>query len=215
MRPLSLIVTERSRVLAGLVLFPAAGALYLLTNRFQLSEPATLQLTWLDRACPLLPSTVWIYASELLYFPCAYLLCRNLRNINLFVYAFATLQLVSNAIFFFWPTTFPRDAFAVPVDTDSWSRVAFDTMRSTDTAANCCPSLHVSGVFMTGFLFLGEQRQKLPFFMVWATAIGVSTLTTKQHYVVDVVAGFALAVAIHLIVRRGFSSRDTSNTQTG
>lgn len=215
MRALPIFLTERTRVLAGLFLFPLSGAIYLLTNRFQLSTPITLPLTWVDRTCPLIPSTVWIYASELLYFPCAYLLCRNLRNINLFLYAFATLQLVSNAIFFFWPTTFPRDAFQIPSDTGAWSRFAFETMRSTDTAANCCPSLHVSGVFMTGFLFLGEQRRKLPFFMTWATAIAFSTLTTKQHYLVDVVTGFALAVAIHLLVRRVLSSRDTSSSQTG
>jgi membrane-associated phospholipid phosphatase len=40
--------------------------------------------------------------------------------------------------------------------------------------------------------------------LVWAAIIGVSTLYTKQHYVVDVIAGIAIAYAAYLLFLRGY-----------
>jgi hypothetical protein len=39
---------------------------------------------------------------------------------------------------------------------------------------------------------------------VWASLIGLSTLFTKQHYAVDVVAGAALAFVAYAVFLRGF-----------
>jgi membrane-associated phospholipid phosphatase len=40
--------------------------------------------------------------------------------------------------------------------------------------------------------------------IVWAGLIGVSTVYTKQHYVVDVVAGTAMGVAVYPLFLRGY-----------
>ncbi|HYN81813.1 MAG TPA: phosphatase PAP2 family protein [Gemmatimonadaceae bacterium] len=40
--------------------------------------------------------------------------------------------------------------------------------------------------------------------LVWATLIGVSTLYTKQHYVVDVIGGIAIAYAAYALFLRGY-----------
>jgi membrane-associated phospholipid phosphatase len=80
-----------------------------------------------------------------------------------------------------------------------------------DTPANCCPSLHVSTAFLTAFIFIDssseggvrrERRGYLAIYLVWAFAIAVSTLTTKQHYLVDVVTGFVLALAHYWVFFR-------------
>jgi membrane-associated phospholipid phosphatase len=68
--------------------------------------------------------------------------------------------------------------------------------------------LHVSSCYLSSFVFLDEQRKKFPFFFAWATLVGVSTLTTKQHYIIDVVAGFALAVVSYWIVHRYLRYKD-------
>ncbi|MCM2322222.1 MAG: phosphatase PAP2 family protein, partial [Oligoflexia bacterium] len=44
---------------------------------------------------------------------------------------------------------------------------------------------------------LTEQRKKFPFFFLWATSIAVTTLTTKQHYIIDVVTGFLMSVIVY------------------
>ena len=43
--------------------------------------------------------------------------------------------------------------------------------------------------------------------IVLALALAVSTLTTKQHFIADVLAGFALAALTRLIVLRGIDGK--------
>jgi len=40
--------------------------------------------------------------------------------------------------------------------------------------------------------------------LLWATLIGASTLFTKQHYVVDVIAGALMAFAAYALFLRGY-----------
>jgi len=45
-----------------------------------------------------------------------------------------------------------------------------------------------------------EQPKRFWWFLAWAVAIALSTLTTKQHYVVDVASGTVLAVMATVLV---------------
>jgi membrane-associated phospholipid phosphatase len=52
----------------------------------------------------------------------------------------------------------------------------------------------VSTAFLTSFVFLEEQKEKFPYFFLWAVIISFSTLSTKQHYFWDVLGGFVVAL---------------------
>ena len=123
-------------------------------------------------------------------------------NLNKYFYSYFALQSVSVMIFYLWPTTYPRDLFPLPDDLGAITHFAFSTLRTTDTPANCCPSLHVSSVYLSTFIFLSDQRKKFPFFFIWGTAIVFSTLTTKQHYLIDVISGFMMAVITYWIFHK-------------
>ncbi|MDR3605815.1 MAG: phosphatase PAP2 family protein [Oligoflexia bacterium] len=196
---LPLIVTDENRIIAGFLLFSAASVLYLLSNHFPILEPRQLPMWAWDRTIPFLPHTIWIYISEYIYFVLIYCLCRNTVNLNKYLYSFISLQSVSVLIFMLWPTTYPRELYPVPEGLGFWTNLAWTTLRVGDNPGNCCPSLHVSSVLLCGMLFLNEQRRKLPFFLAWGTAIAVSTLTTKQHYIIDVMTGIAMACLFHWI----------------
>jgi membrane-associated phospholipid phosphatase len=159
------------------------------SNHFPIFEPQFLTITWLDQKIPFIPQTVWIYGSEYLLFFFTYLHCKNEENINRYAYSFLAQQIFSVTIFWLWPTTYPRELFPLPEHLDTFTYSAFSNLRMADSPTNCCPSLHVSSVYLCSFMFIHEQRKKFPFFFGWATAIALSTLTTKQHYFVDVVAG--------------------------
>ncbi|WNG57717.1 phosphatase PAP2 family protein [Archangium gephyra] len=60
--------------------------------------------------------------------------------------------------------------------------------------ASCLPNLHVAAAFVSAFAVVGERRA--PLLVAWAALIWGSTLTTRQHYVVDGVAGLLLALAV-------------------
>jgi membrane-associated phospholipid phosphatase len=112
------------------------------------------------------------------------------------------LQIFSVTIFFLWPTTYPRELFPLPATLDPYTYHVFHNLRDVDAASNCFPSLHVSSCYLSSFMYLDEQREKFPIFFAWATAIAMSTLTTKQHYISDVVAGFSSAVLMYVIFHR-------------
>lgn len=198
---LPLFLTKQNKIPVGILVFFMAAFLYLTSNWYHLFLPQFLPITWVDQNTPFMPWTVWIYISEYPFFLAIYLFAREMSNLNKYLYAFFAMQTVSVIIFWLWPTTFPRDSFPLPVDLDPTTYFIFDALRNVDTPANCCPSLHVSSVFLSSFIYLNEKgwRLKFPFFFIWASAIAATTLTTKQHYLVDVVTGFLLAAIVYVI----------------
>lgn len=78
---------------------------------------------------------------------------------------------------------------------------------AADTSNNVCPSIHCQS---TGCMALAMWYSSLayrhrwirPVIAVWATAICASTLFTKQHSVVDVVMGLAMAAVWLPVFRR-------------
>ncbi len=192
----------------GIVTYIFGAGIYLLTNHNLLFPPQLLPMTWLDQAVPMIPATVWIYLSEYPMFLVAYYLMRDHENANRYLYSITALACISAVIFELWPTTYPRELFPLPAEgMDAATRFLFTVLRESDTPANCCPSLHVSGVYLSAFVFLDEQRKKFWGFFIWGTLISFSTLTTKQHYVIDVATGFLLAVLLYWFFHRWVTYR--------
>ncbi len=205
LRSLPLLVTSKNKLLAGFLMFFCATILYMTSNHYQIFEPIYLPMMWIDDQVPFLPYSVWIYISEYVFFVVIYLMCKSTINLNKYLYSFFALQTVSVAIFWIWPTTYPRDLYPLPQDLHWLTRFVFESLRVTDAPTNCCPSLHVSSVYLTSFLFVEEQKEKFPFFFTWGTLIALSTLTTKQHYAVDVLAGLAMALIFYWLFYRVFT----------
>ncbi len=199
---LPLFLTMRNKNLAGAITLITACVLYSLANHYPVFVPQQLPMSWIDQAVPFMPETIWIYISEYVFFFAVWFTCRDMENLNKYLYSFFSLWFVSVMIFTLWPTTYPRDLFPLTSDMNPLSHLAFTILRKADAPTNCCPSLHVSSVFLSSFIFLDEQKKKFPFFFCWAAAVAVSTLTTKQHYFVDVVVGFIMAVAVYWIFHR-------------
>jgi len=196
---LPLFLKEENKVLSGFSLFAVMMAVYLLSNHFHYFPPQFLPLTWVDHHVPFMPNTFWIYNSEYFYFIAVYMTSSNLQNLNKFLYSTLTMVLFSCIIFSIWPTTYPRELFPLPQDLNYLTYHTFSMFRISDTPANCCPSLHVSVVYLLSFIFLNEKRNLFPYFLGWATAIAISTLTTKQHYLLDVIAGITNAIFFYWI----------------
>jgi membrane-associated phospholipid phosphatase len=199
---LPIFMTRENKWPACILMFSLATVLYLSSNHIHIFEPRYLPMTWLDHATPFLPNSVWLYLSEYFLFAAVVILCKDLANLNKYLYSFFALQTVCVAIFWIWPTTYPRGNFPLPDDLNSLTYFVFDSLRKTDTPANCCPSLHVSSVYLSSFVFLDEQKKKFPFFFIWGTLIAASTMTTKQHYIIDVIVGFIMAVLMYWLFHK-------------
>lgn len=148
-------------------------------------EPRLLPFTRVDASVPFWPWTVWIYFTEYAFFVYAYFFMRDLRLVTRYYYAYMTILLVSEAVFVFFPVTFPRADY--PAVGDSIHVTALNFLRTyMDAPANCLPSLHVSSCYISSLCFWQESRPKALFLGFWSTLVAVSTMTTKQHYFVDV-----------------------------
>ncbi len=198
MLKLPLFVTRRNKYIAGAIMYAVGYACYYFTNHNNFSEPRQLPMTWIDLTTPFIPLSVLIYISEYFYFAFVYILLRHNDNINKYLYSFFFLQCLSCAIFVVYPTIYPRENFPVPSDTPAWLNSIWVWLRQQDAATNCLPSLHVSSVYLSSFAFLSENsKKKFWIFFIWSTLIALSTLTTKQHYVADIVSGLFLAVVFY------------------
>jgi membrane-associated phospholipid phosphatase len=130
-----------------------------------------------------------------------------MENVNKYIYSFLTTQGFSCLIFLFFPTIFPRELYPIPEGTHPAIDAVWFWLRNADAPTNCFPSLHVSTVYLSVFIFLDEQREKFPFFLIWGTLIALSTLPTKQHYFIDIVAGLFLSIAAYWLFHRKIKYR--------
>lgn len=199
---------------AGTFLF---ATLYLVPNHYPLKTPLELPLWWIDKAVPFLPETVWIYLSAYVMIYMAFLGLRKNSEKNELFYAFLTTTLVSSAVFVALPTVYPRNFFPteVPhfnsVSDYSFSKIStsvLHVLRYADNPTNCAPSMHVCIAFLSAFIFVGRNREKFFQYLVWAFAIWLSTMTTKQHYWIDGFLGAGLAGVATFWVRGRVQRQD-------
>lgn len=159
--------------------------LYQFTNRIHFREPTLLPFDGVDVIMPFWTWTVWFYFTEYVIFLCAYFGLRKKENISRYLYAYMSILILSVVVFTLYPVTFPRADY--PVLGNSISDQALNFLRTyMDSPANCLPSLHVSSCYISSLCFWSESRKKSMLYFAWSTIVAISTMTTKQHYFVDV-----------------------------
>jgi membrane-associated phospholipid phosphatase len=186
---------------AMIILFMAGVylALYFISGAIYIGEAGYFMLTALDHAVPLMPWTSIIY---LFIYPFLFIMCYEFEddnNLNKTLYAYLILIVTSCIIFVIYPVAYPREFYPLSYE-NSITVNLLRGVRMVDKPVNCFPSLHVSSVFLFTFAFWHESKMKFTVFFKMSTLIALSTLTTKQHYVADVVAGFVLAFIIYKVV---------------
>lgn len=173
------------------------GYVYLL--RHPAFDTFTMPAIWLDEAIAFNPVALPIYLSLWLYVSLPPMCMQTRRDIVGYGVRITALCAIAFAIFYFWPN-------AVPPANIDWARypgMAF--LKGVDAAGNACPSLHVAtAVFSACWLHwrcahLGAGPGLRWANALWCAAIAYSTLATKQHVVLDVIAGAALGALVAVL----------------
>lgn len=187
------------------------GALYQYPNLFPPFEPVYLPLTWIDRAMPFWPWTFLIYVSDYLFALSVVLWVRDPADFyRLTRRIFIGLGL-GGFFFFFLPTIYPRPEY--PTDQPAILQWILDGIRQGDRPTNCFPSMHCAFTAIAFLSVPSRNRWVIGFFALWALGIFASTMTTKQHYFVDILGGVGVGwVAVRLEPRwerrmRSFADR--------
>ena len=184
-----------SLLLSALFLGVYGGCNWIASQRV---DTGTWFFAW-ERRIPFWPAMIVPYLSIDAFFIAAPFLCRDREELRVFTRRIAAAVLSAGVCFLLMPLRF---AFERPVP-DGWLGIAFQQFTALDRPFNLVPSLHVTLAVILADTYRRRTRGGVRFAVTtWFLLIGVSTVFTYQHHVVDVFGGLALAVLVFYFVRR-------------
>jgi hypothetical protein len=158
--------------------------------------PFVMPLTAIDRWIAFWPGALPLYLSLWLYVSLVPALVVDRRELIALGSAWVVLSTVGLGIFYLFPTTVP------PTDLDWSQHPSFQFLKSVDLSGNACPSLHVAFAVFSAVWFARLLRQldagrfARAFNWIWCAGILYSTIATRQHVSLDVLAGEVLGVVV-------------------
>lgn len=196
-KPLILCVIFNFSIYSGVRLFYNDRVFYNLT-------------TFFDDKIPVIPITVIIYLGSYIFWIFNYILISSINKKRCYRFLMADIigKLICGIIYVTIPTTNIRPDI---ITSDIFSDM-LKFLYSIDPANNLFPSIHC---LVSWYCFIGIRNCKsVPkwyryFSLFAAVAICISTLTTKQHVLVDVFGGIFLAeltwqLSLHLKLYKTF-----------
>jgi membrane-associated phospholipid phosphatase len=179
--------------------WPIAGAMALVQSavyfgigHLHLNRSTELLRTRLDDAIPFWPWTSWCYLP--FYAGVFIIAAAGIRRRALFnraVLAVLVVMTIGAIGHIFIGAEYPRPILHPPYpDISSWFLAS---VQSIDPPGNVFPSLHVAHTTMLALILIKDRPRLGRVALAMATALALSTLTTKQHFIADVVSGYVLA----------------------
>jgi membrane-associated phospholipid phosphatase len=167
--------------------------MYFIPQHWRFAAAVELPLTALDRAIPFWPASGVVYFGAFVFLAAAFLALRDRGQATRFLYASLLAQSIGMVVFLFWPTAYPREVFPLPASAGALGAALVHYVRATDAPVNCLPSLHVCTATLCALALRGSRGFSAG--LCIAVLCAASTLTFKQHYVVDVISGALLGIA--------------------
>ena len=162
-------------------------------------------MTSLDSAIPFIPEFIWIYHSLIPVIAGTMILLLQKKEIFFTALsAFMLATLILSFLYIAFPSFYPRPPLSDLASTSSW---LVEITYGFDSANNTFPSSHVTFSWIIAFvaytsIIAKQYRWLKAVYIIWALFISISTLLLKQHYLVDVVSGVALASLCYAIAKK-------------
>ncbi len=179
--PLLICVIFNFSVYSGVRLFYGDRYFYDLTSKF-------------DNMVPIIPITVLIYFGSYFFWIVNYILICRLNKEH--CYRFICADLLGKLVCFITYISFPTTNIRPDITSTGFSWDMLQFLYNADAANNLFPSIHC---LVSWYCFVGLRNCKnIPswykhFSLFIALLICISTLTTRQHVIVDVFGGVLLA----------------------
>lgn len=189
-------IENKKKWIAVGVWYACFCVLYTLTGRVHLREPARLEPSAIDQSIPFIDWTVFVYLSQFVFLALCIWAVKRTATISRTLYGLALASLLSFIAFIIYPTSLPR-----PPVTGGIAAIAYEALYLMDADTNCFPSLHVALAGLGALGVMDENRKLGAIALIWAALIALSTITTRQHYFVDVIGGVAVIVLCRAFLR--------------
>lgn len=148
-----------------------------------------------EKDLPFVPAAILGYTMVFGFLALAYLVIQDLDFFKKLVKAFFLGLTLHFLIFLLFPVQYVLRPALDPESTGLAALVHF--YYWLDLPYNCFPSLHISNVFLVSF-FLQRYRPGLGWILhPLAAVVAISVVLVKQHYIIDVIAGFLVAQGVY------------------
>lgn len=147
-------------------------------------------ITPIDEYIPFLPWTISIYFSHFILVFYAYWYAINHDIATRTFYCYISATIVATIIFILYPTYLNPQ----PIDSTNLtllSLLSYKFLYIIDVPFNCLPSLHTTIALIAAYSLKHLENWGNKAY-IWSSLIIISTLTTKQHVLLDVIAGIIL-----------------------
>jgi membrane-associated phospholipid phosphatase len=176
----------------GGVMAALQSLVYFGIGHLHLNRSTELLRTRLDDAIPFWPWTAWCY---LPFYAGVFLMAvagiKRRALFNRAVLAVLVVMSIGAIGHVFIGAEYPRPVLQPPYA--SLSAAFMAAVQRIDPPGNVFPSLHVAHTTMLALILIKDRPRLGRLALAMATALALSTLTTKQHFLADVVSGYALA----------------------
>jgi membrane-associated phospholipid phosphatase len=159
--------------------------------RFSHGEPYYTLFTIWDRYIPLIPETVWFYFLYYLVVMMPGFIVRNYQDLWEMCLAYFLVSLVGWLCWIFIPVKMEYPE----ISCDRFSCEVLKGLYLTDGGINIFPSLHVGHSTLAATFYVVRKAPLRSLMVFLAVLIAISTLTTRQHYLIDIPFGALLGVS--------------------
>lgn len=169
---------------------------YFWAMRHPLGAVTVMPVTWVDELIGFQPLSFPLYVFLWIYISLGTALAKDLRELATFGAASLAMSVVGLAIFMLLPTRAPDFA----IDWSLYPSMQF--LKRVDVAGNAFPSLHAAFCVFTAVVLhaqlsaMDAARWLRAANLLLCAGILYSTMATRQHVALDVVAGAALGGAV-------------------
>jgi membrane-associated phospholipid phosphatase len=166
---------------------------------------------WFEKDIPFVPSMIIGYSFVFLLVAIMFLIIDNMPDFWDMCIRFFSMTLFCFAIFLIFPVR--MDFRPEMTMANDWITETVRFYFWIDQPYNLFPSMHLSASFFSAFFCMRRGRIIGWITMIMALIVGVSVVLIKQHYMMDVVAGFIVGWFCSFFSMKRFKFRLSSQYQ--
>jgi membrane-associated phospholipid phosphatase len=201
-------LTRQYRVPPSMILLMGMVPLYIFIAGWAREAGGIKPHTFIDDLFPVILFWSLVYGTLYLFLILLpVLIIQEERLLRATFRAYVVVWAISYAVFILFPSEAPRPSV---VDGEGFSAWGLRFLYQADPPHNVFPSLHVAHTVISALACHRVHRGLGKVAAGCVFLVALSTLFTKQHYVLDVAAGVALALLVGGAFMRGFSADHTA-----
>ncbi|WP_170234707.1 phosphatase PAP2 family protein [Chryseobacterium hagamense] len=163
-----------------------------------------------EKSIPFVPLSIIPYMAGGLFFCMVFFSCKDKYQLKILTWRILFVTVIAGIFFIAVPLKF---SFAKPEVSHRILELPFSFLKTFDSPFNQSPSLHIAFAFLFWSVFK-ELSKWRTFLMIWLILLGISTLTTYQHHLIDILNGSILAHLSFIIIPYRKNKPEYRNSRT-